>query len=108
LLPWRCSREAPGAAQSAATPAPELPRERLLLDFGWRFHLGNAQDASKDFGFGSGGDGTFSTSGEFTAAPREDFDDKAWQAVDLPHDWAVDLPFKDDKDLYNHGCKPLG
>jgi hypothetical protein len=47
LLPWRCSREAPGAAQSAATPAPELPRERLLLDFGWRFHLGNAQDTSQ-------------------------------------------------------------
>src|ERR1039458_1914675 len=27
-------------------------RERLLLDFGWRFHLGNANDPAKDFAFG--------------------------------------------------------
>ncbi len=29
-------------------------RERLLLDFGWRFHLGNAADPSKDFDYGLG------------------------------------------------------
>src|SRR5205085_9445311 len=26
-------------------------RERLLLDFGWRFHFGHAHDPAKDFGF---------------------------------------------------------
>ena len=28
-------------------------RERLQLDFGWRFHLGNSNDPVKDFGFGT-------------------------------------------------------
>src|SRR5215467_1660629 len=40
-------------------------RERLLLDFGWRFHLGNADDPSKGFGFGSGRTGNFQKTGNF-------------------------------------------
>jgi beta-galactosidase len=28
------------------------PRERLLMDFGWRFQFGHANDAAKDFGLG--------------------------------------------------------
>ena len=93
-------------AQSMTTPG----RERLLADFGWRFHLGHANDVAKDFGFGRGG--AFAKSGSLiggrgsvTAAP---FDDSAWTAVDLPHDWAVDLPFSDDRGLNAHGAKPLG
>ena len=48
---------AAAAAQSGRSSetqggAPAL-RERLLLDFGWRFHFGHANDAAKDFGFGS-------------------------------------------------------
>lgn len=39
-----------GQAQSGFMPA---PRERALLDFGWRFHFGHADDATKDFGFGA-------------------------------------------------------
>ena len=31
---------------------PNTLRERLLLDYGWRFALGNANDPEKDFGFG--------------------------------------------------------
>jgi beta-galactosidase len=39
----------------AATDSSKLGagRERLLLDFGWRFHFGNANDSAKDFGFGA-------------------------------------------------------
>ncbi|MGH7590157.1 MAG: beta-galactosidase GalA, partial [Gemmatimonadales bacterium] len=37
-----------------------------------------------------------------------DFDDHDWQDVDLPHDWAVDLPFVNDPDQVGHGSKPLG
>ena len=29
-------------------------RERLLLDFDWRFHFGHANDPAKDFGFSNG------------------------------------------------------
>jgi beta-galactosidase len=41
-----------GEATDSAIPG--AGRERLLLDFGWRFHFGNANDAAKDFGFGGG------------------------------------------------------
>jgi beta-galactosidase len=84
-------------------------RERLLLDFGWRFALGNANDPDKDFGFGKlRGTGTFAKSGAAggPAAPR--FDDSAWRKVDLPHDWAVELPFVNNPILVGHGAKALG
>ena len=96
------------ASQPVVDPGNPL-RERLLLDFGWRFALGNANDPDKDFGFGKlRGTGTFAKSGAAggPAAPR--FDDSAWRKVDLPHDWAVELPFVDNPILVGHGAKPLG
>lgn len=94
-------------------PLPNSLRERLLLDEGWRFSLGHASDPTKDFGFGRLGEtGTFAKSGEAggPAGVRKGaaFDDSAWQIVNLPHDWAVDLPFVLDKTLVWHGGKPLG
>jgi beta-galactosidase len=65
-----------------AAPAAS-PRERLLLDAGWKFHLGNdwgiAQNLAKA-GTGSGPAGVW-------------FSDASWRTVNLPHDWAVELPF---------------
>jgi beta-galactosidase len=89
----------PGTASSA--------RERLLLDFGWRFHLGHANDPAQDFGFGNGG-GTFAKSGNMVAAARPNFDDNAWRPLDLPHDWAIELPFENNRSLTDHGSHPLG
>jgi len=83
-------------------------RERLLLDFGWRFHFGNANDPSKDFGFGSGETGNFQKTGNFMPAGTIAFDDGEWRPVDLPHDWAVELPFQNDQALQNKGFYPLG
>ncbi len=84
-------------------------RERLLLDFGWRFHLGHAADPEKDFGFG-GQDREliFAKTGGFPKATQLDFDDSNWRTIDLPHDWAVELPFKNGPELPEHGGKPLG
>ena len=42
-------------------------RERLLLDFGWRFHFGHATDPAKDFGSGVVS-GIFQTPGNFIPA----------------------------------------
>src|SRR5271169_1692935 len=71
------------------------PRERLLLDFGWRFHLGHGCDPAKDFGFGApAGEGLFAKAYHFLPVANPDFDDGAWRLVDLPHDWAVELPFE--------------
>jgi beta-galactosidase len=83
-------------------------RERLLLDFGWRFHLGNADDAAKDFGFGSGRTGNFQKTGNFLPASSVAFDDSKIAPIDLPHDWAVELPFVDDPALTSKGFYPLG
>ena len=83
-------------------------RERLLLDFGWRFHFGHANDAQKDFGFGLGRSGGFQKTGEFLSPSHTAFDDSAWQAVALPHDWAIGLPFKNDANLTSKGSYPLG
>jgi len=126
-----------GAVSAAAAAAPSFPgeaapkhrtpakpvkpvtagiRERLLLDFGWRFHLGHACDPSKDFGFGRN-QHTFAKAGEDVAlAVKADFDDSDWREVNLPHDWAVELPFvpsqnppaTEDDPRAAHGFKPLG
>src|SRR5205823_14360224 len=80
-------------------------RERLLMDAGWRFHLGHANDPQLDFSFGMGQGLAKASRAPGAASTR--FDDKDWRVVDLPHDWAIELPFdqKADKD---HGFKPLG
>ncbi len=82
-------------------------RERLLLDFGWRFHFGNANDPAQDFGFG-GATGNFQKTGNFMPASTIAFDDSQWREVDLPHDWAVELPFQNDPALASKGFYPLG
>jgi beta-galactosidase len=93
-----------GAGQTASASS---LRERLLLDFGWRFHLGNATDPSKDFDYGRGRG--FQKTGAFFSKPSTpDFDDSDWEPIDLPHDWGVALPFHKDKWLAAHGSKPLG
>jgi beta-galactosidase len=105
-----------GAEQRGAAPkAASGPlRERLLADFDWRFALGHADDPAKDFGYGRSG-GAFAKAGSFLPGGRGNpaptqaaFDAKAWHAVNLPHDWAVDLPFVNDRNLNGHGAKPLG
>ena len=104
-----------GAPPSLPVPhgdAPVAPREQWLLDFDWRFAFGNGDDPTKDFGYGYG-QGDFSKTGDFKIATAE-FDDSAWRALDLPHDWAVELPFVHDDSgnqetrLTSHGYKPLG
>jgi beta-galactosidase len=97
---------APRAA--GGTPRDGVGRERRLLDFGWRFHLGNSNDPAKDFGFGIGREGNFQKTGNFLDACSDAFDDSDWMPVDLPHDWAVTLPFVNDPELTSKGFYPLG
>jgi beta-galactosidase len=107
-----------GESNAAPLPSPEtstqpasLPgagRERLLLDFGWRFHFGNADDATKDFEYGTAQAGNFQKTGNFMPAGAIAFDDSDWTAIDLPHDWAVTLPFTNNPSLASKGFYPLG
>jgi beta-galactosidase len=82
------------------------PRERLLFDFGWKFQFGHGTDPARDLGFGNG-QGDFAKTGDFKFA-KAGFDDSKWRPLNLPHDWAVELPFVRDEALNSHGYKPLG
>ena len=95
----------PEAASSEALSA-VAPRERYLMDFGWKFQFGNGCDPAKDLGFGNS-QGDFAKSGEFKFATAM-LDDSNWRSLNLPHDWAVELPFVRDESLQSHGYKPLG
>ncbi len=100
--------DTPPARVTLASPGSGAGRERLLLDFGWRFHFGHADDPDKDFGFGGGRSGNFQKTGDFLPASGLAFDDSDWQPLDLPHDWAVELPFENDPALSSKGFYPLG
>jgi beta-galactosidase len=96
-----------GTPPAAPTFAPA--RERLLFDRDWRFAFGNAVDRAKDFDpFPAGTTfGYFAKAGGGLGAAKPDFNDSSWRQLDLPHDWAVELPF-DERADGNHGFKALG
>jgi beta-galactosidase len=109
------ARSAWGRAAAALASSPNAedaalaavaPREQLLFDFGWKFQFGHGTDPSKDLGFGYG-QGDFSKTGDFAFA-KAGFDDSKWRTLNLPHDWAVELPFVRDEALQSHGYKPIG
>jgi len=95
----------PGPASAEALAALP-PREQLLFDFGWKFQFGHGTDPARDLGFGTG-QGDFAKTGDF-AFSKAKFDDSKWRALNLPHDWAVELPFVRDEAQNSHGYKPLG
>ena len=72
-------------------------REKLLFDYGWSFSLGDYPLPDTKW---------LRMENIFQPA----YNDSSWRKVDLPHDWAVELPFiyNDDKSLVSHGYKPLG
>jgi beta-galactosidase len=84
-------------------------RQKIDFDEDWRFSFGNASNPQKDFNYGIAN--IFSKSGkaEKTAIETK-FDDKQWRKLNLPHDWAVELPFvkSDNADVMAHGYKPVG
>src|SRR6185437_3122445 len=85
------SADQPSPALLPASPHSMGPRERLLFDFGWKLHLGDPPGLRN---LGSRhGLSAFSVTGTFGFA-TETFDASSWRTLDLPHDWAVELPFK--------------
>jgi beta-galactosidase len=106
------SSDAPiaSAVDDASACSTTSSRERLLLDFNWRFQLGNAADLQRDFNYGKlAREGTFAKSGRAGAVTYVNFDDSAWRTIDLPHDWAVELAFQSTPAVISeHGAKPLG
>ncbi len=85
------------------------PREHLNFDRGWKFHLGHAHNPDKDFDYGLQTIYSKSGNGAGTAVDPQ-FNDSLWRELDVPHDWAVELPFVNDPahNIVAHGYKPLG
>ncbi|HZL79596.1 MAG TPA: glycoside hydrolase family 2 TIM barrel-domain containing protein [Candidatus Limnocylindrales bacterium] len=77
--------------------AADSPREHLSLDANWKFHLGDdwPNALRLDKAGASGGPAS------------EKFNDNSWRSLDLPHDWAIELPFDRTSDT-SHGFKPVG
>jgi beta-galactosidase len=65
-------------------------RQRLSLDRNWRFALGHASNPARDFEFVR--DRSLVKAGEARGAAGFTFDDSKWRRIDLPHDWAIELP----------------
>ena len=71
------------AAAASAADWPAKGERRSSFDAGWRFQKGGLPGAEKP-----------------------DFDDSAWRALDLPHDWAIEGPF-DPKISPHQGALPF-
>jgi beta-galactosidase len=95
------------ASVSGAGAADHPGRERTLFDSGWRFALGHATDPAKDFGHATGFFSYLAKTGYGDGAAAAAFDDRGWRLLDLPHDWAVEVPF-DPRGSHSHGYKAVG
>jgi beta-galactosidase len=84
-------------------------RQQLNFDSDWKFHFGHTASPEKDFNYSIVN--IFSKSGAAAnTAIDPKFNDSKWRTLDIPHDWAVELPFvyKDNFDVMSHGYKPVG
>ena len=107
LLSQSLAWSAPGKAQN--------PRERIRFDEGWKFFRGDAADAGDSLNYhrlrpyliALNGNDLINVCDAPRVAPtgnpgggvsfvQPNFDDNAWKAVTLPHDWAISGPFSAD------------
>ncbi len=142
LIPLTAQLSMPAYAATASTPQESAAaRQRLSINDGWRFHLGDPEGFSAQLQYDvrpavkQSADGKeadarpdeaekvqrpnegllkpwiLASANAFLADPakrtkrpleepklavpflRADFDDRAWRAVTLPHDWAIEGPF---------------
>lgn len=79
-------------------------REKLSLDRGWLFHLGDIP-----FPEIKGHSMTYANAkaGNAGGAAGTEYDDSDWRVLDLPHDWAVEGPFDSDANI-SQGYRPRG
>ncbi|MCZ8216092.1 MAG: beta galactosidase jelly roll domain-containing protein, partial [Cyclobacteriaceae bacterium] len=86
-----------------------VAQQKINFDNDWRFNFGHANDPGKDFNYSLST--IFAKSGSATGTAIDPkFNDSTWRQLNVPHDWAVELPFvyKDNFDVQSHGYKPVG
>ncbi len=94
---------------AALTICAQTPRECINFDDDWKFAFGDASSPEKDFGCGTE---YFNYLTKANSIHNEGpyamkFDASGWKAVDLPHDWVVDLPYAEEAS-HSHGYKTVG
>lgn len=82
-------------------------RERLSMDRGWRFAFGHATDPAKDFNYAGSYFSYYAKTGNGAGPAAMNFRDSSWRMLNLPHDWAVEMPF-DSRGTSSHGSKAVG
>lgn len=106
---------APAADIVPAAPKETAVRERILFNDGWKFHRGDAPDAAgtldyrqlRPWELGSSGVDLLNPTlprperpegnpGAQVSFTQPGFDDSGWDAVRIPHDWAIAGPFSQD------------
>lgn len=88
-----------GWSQTKHALNPEVisSRQQLSMDYGWKFRLGDEPNFEENLINAGVNKGPASTN----------FNDNGWRSINIPHDWAVELPF-DEKADQSHGSKPIG
>jgi len=78
------------ASAQTKTNVINAPHERLSLDNGWRFYLGDIP-----FPVIRGQEMSYpnAKAGKSWGAAAPEYDDTQWRLLNLPHDWAVEQPF---------------
>jgi beta-galactosidase len=108
-----------------------LGRDRISLDSNWRFRLGDPPDVTTNVAYypeisdlsklptdltGTNSETYMETirvdifgthAGENVSFVQPGYNDSGWRQLNVPHDWAVELPFDSSADG-SHGYKPLG
>ena len=101
------------AAALSVSAQPVSPAERVSLDAGWRFTKGEPEGLGEKLAYTQIKDwveaaGTrFTTNAELAAKTKpagdpadgvsyaqNNFDDSQWRLLNLPHDWGIEGPFK--------------
>ncbi len=99
-------------AGSFSLSAAEPVRERISINDGWRFQKGDPTEVAGSLDYPKIRDWVLPSSAVFLKDPtvlpkrpegnlgaevpftQPGFDDSAWRKLDLPHDWAIEGPFK--------------
>jgi beta-galactosidase len=84
-------------------------RRHINFDDNWKFHLSSASDPTRDFNYSISN--IFAKTGAASGTAIDPkFNDSGWRQLQLPHDWAVELPFTNAEnfDVMAHGYKPVG
>jgi len=110
---WTVRRLLPTLSLLAlAAGAAAAPRERVPFNDGWRFQREDPPEVAGRLAYAAIRDWVLPTGDDLLAPParaaarpqgelgadvsyvRPDFDDSGWRRLDLPHDWGIEGPFK--------------